>query len=537
MTSALFHNGTFWSGRAGSSTFDGMLVKDGRIVAIGEAAKTGEVDETVDVQGRFVMPSFADGHAHPLFGGREAYGPAVVGLDSVDAIVAELARFADAHRELDWIIGGAYDPTIADNGDMDAQWLDRAVSDRPVVLHAMDHHTVWVNSAALAIAGLDEASPDVEIGIIVRRADGSPLGTLREWDAVELVLRHAPARSLVAEIDALGYACARMAKAGITWWQDAWVDRGMAEVYLAAEEQGILTAGVNLGFRVDPRTWREDLPYFLEQRAAIEASPGNRKLTARTVKFFSDGVIEGGTAALLQPYSDDPCSHGMPVWGQEALAGAVAACDAAGFQVHIHAIGDAGIRQALDAIEGAIRVNPPWDRRPVIAHVQLLDSSDLPRFRSLGVIANFEPLWTRLDPLQAVLSAPRLGEARTAQQYRMRSLIDEGVTVTFGSDWPVTSEVPLEGLAVAVHRQTPDRFPVEGWIPEEAISMEEALQAYTANVAVQAYAEEEWGMLAPGRSADFVLLPGNPLLLDPHEVACMQVDRTYRNGQLLYGAA
>lgn len=536
MTSVLFHNGTFWSGRAGSSTFDGMLVKDGRIVAIGEAARAGEADEAVDVQGRFVMPSFADGHAHPLFGGREAFGPAVVGLDSVDAIVAELARFANAHLELEWIIGGAYDPALVDNGEMDARWLDRAVPDRPVVLHAMDHHTVWVNSAALAIAGIDETSPELEVGTIVRRPDGSPLGTLREWDAVDLVLRHAPARPLEAELEALRYACTRMAKAGITWWQDAWVDRGMAEVYMAAEERGVLTVGVNLGFRADSRTWREDLPYFLEQRSAIEASSGNRNLTARTVKFFSDGVIEGGTAALLQPYIDDPCSHGMPVWSREALAEAVAACDAAGFQVHIHAIGDAGIRQALDAIEGAIRCNPPWDRRPVIAHVQLLDASDLPRFRALGVIANFEPLWTRLDPLQAVLSAPRIGAARTAQQYRMRSLIDDGVIVTFGSDWPVTSEVPLEGLAVAVHRQMPDRFPAGGWIPEEAISMEESLQAYTANVAVQAYAEQEWGMLAPGMSADFVVLPGDPLVMDPHDVASMQVDSTYRNGQLLHWA-
>ena len=533
----LFRNGTFWNGRVGAPLFDGMLVDYQSIAAIGESALESEADEIVDLQGRFVMSSFADGHAHPLFGGREAFGPQVTGLHTIDAVVAAVAEFAAAHPDAPWIIGGAYDPALEIHGLMDALWLDAAVSDRPVVLHAMDHHTVWVNSAALRIAGIDEATPELEIGTVVRRADGSPLGTLREWDAVDLVLRHAPAASLDAEIESLRYSCERMAQSGVTWWQDAWVDRGMAEIYLAAEERGALNVGVNLGFRADPRTWHEDLPYFLEQRAAIEASPRNSNLTARTVKFFSDGVIEGGTAALLEPYIDDPCSHGMPVWSAAALADAVVACDAAGFQVHIHAIGDAGIRQALDAIERAILINASWDRRPVIAHVQLLDAADLPRFHQLGVLANFCPLWTQLDPTQAQLSAPRIGEERTGRQYQMRSLIDDGAVLTFGSDWPVTSEVPLAGLAVAVHRQTPDRFPPGGWISHEAITMGEALQAYSANVAAQAFAEDEWGTLTPGLRANFIVVAGNPLQMDPHDVAALTVDRTYRNGVALHVAS
>jgi predicted amidohydrolase YtcJ len=530
----LFRNGTFWSGRAGAPTFDGMLVEDGKIAAIGDTALSSVPDEVVDLAGRFVMPSFADGHAHPLFGGREAFGPQVTGLHTIEAVVAAVAAFAGAHPDADWIVGGAYDPALEEHGLMDALWLDEAVSDRPVVLHAMDHHTVWVNSAALRIAGIDADTPSLEIGTVVRRDDGSPLGTLREWDAVDLVLRHAPAAALEAEIESLRYSCARMAESGVTWWQDAWVDRGMAEIYLAAQERGVLSVGVNLGFRADPRTWQQDLPYFVEQRSAIERSPGNYNLTARTVKFFSDGVIEGGTAALLEPYLDDPCSHGMPVWSAAALADAVVACDAAGFQVHIHAIGDAGIRQALDAIERAIEENPKWDRRPVIAHVQLLDAADLPRFHEMGVLANFCPLWTQLDPMQAILSAPRIGEERTGRQYRMRSLIDDGVTLTFGSDWPVTSEVPLAGLAVAVHRQTPDRFPPGGWIAHESISMGEALQAYSVNVARQAFADHEWGTLALGMRANFIVLAGNPLEMDAHDVARMTVDRTYRNGVALH---
>lgn len=536
MSSTLYRNGIFWTGLAGSATFDGMLVVDGRIAAVGRDALAADADDVMDLGGRFVMPSFGDGHAHPMFGGREAFGPAVTNVETVEGVVAAVARFAAEHPELPWIVGGAYDPALQEQGEMDARWLDAAVSDRPVVLHAMDHHTVWVNTAALVAAGITADTPELEIGTVVRREDGTPLGTLREWDAVDLVLKHAPAYALDTDIAALRYACERLARCGVTWWQDAWVDRGMAEAYLAAEEQGALTLGANLGFRADPRTWREDLLYFVEQRERIASSPRNAKLSANTVKFFSDGVIEGGTAAMLQPYTDDPCSHGMPVWNAAALAEAVVACDAAHFQVHIHAIGDAGIRQALNAIERAIAENPLWDRRPVIAHVQLADAADMPRFRTLGVIANFEPLWTRLDPLQAVLSVPRLGPERTSHQYRMRSLLEDGVTLSFGSDWPVTSEVPLEGLAVAVHRQTPDRQPEGGWIPEEAITMGQALQAYTANVAVQAFVEREWGRLETGMWADFIVLPGNPLSMDAHDVARLTVDRTYRHGELLHCA-
>lgn len=534
MSKVLFRNGVMWPGVAGQPTFDGLLIEDEKIIAVGEAALASDHDEVVDLKGKFLMPSFADGHAHPLFGGRAAYGPNIAELRTIDEILKEVGRYAAANPDQEWIIGGPYEASLEPKGEFDAHWLDSVVSDRPVVLHAMDYHTIWVNSEALRRCNVTADTEDMEIGTIVRRADGSPLGTLREWDAVDLILDHAPARSLESEIKALKYACERYARSGLTWWQDAWVDRGMAEAYLAAEEAGVLSLGVNLGFRADPRTWQEDLPYFLEQRKLIESSAKNKNLTARTVKFFSDGVFEGGTAALLEPYDDNPCYHGMPVWDVVNLTAAVTACDAAGFQVHIHAIGDAGIRQALDAIEHAIKVNKAWDRRPVIAHVQLVDPADFHRFKELGILANFGPLWTCLDGMQAVLSAPRMGAVRASRQYQMRSLIEDGVTLTFGSDWPVTSEIPLLGLPVAVHRQTPERYPEGGWIPHEAITMEQALEAYTANVAKQGFMEHEMGTLEAGKSADFILLPHNPLSMDPHDVSSMSVLKTYRKGKVLY---
>ena len=532
MTLTRFINGKVWDGESGSSLSTSLTIENGQIVSPQVDLK---VDNEIDLAGKFVMPAFADGHAHPLFGGRESQGPAVTGLTSIEATVEAVRRYANDHRDEEWIVGGAYNATLEPSGNFDAGWLDAVVADRPVLLHAMDHHTIWVNSKALEIAGIAEVTGNPPVGTIERRADGSPLGTLREWDAVALITRHLPDRPLALEIAAIEYAATRYAQSGVTWVQDAWIDRGMCEAYVEAERLGKLSIGFNLGFRADPSTWREDLPYFLEQREIVNALPSPRNLTAKTVKFFADGVIEGGTAALLEEYCDHPGYHGMAVWGPDELTQAMIAFDAVGFQIFVHAIGDAGIRISLDAIESTILRNPPRDRRPVITHIQLLDPNDLPRFRKLEVIANFEPLWTCLDPMQVVLSVPRLGTERTARQYQMRSLLDDGVMLSFGSDWPVTSEVPLEGLSVAVHRQTPDREPPTGWIPEERITMEEALMAYTSGVAYQSYEEHSWGRLMPGMEANLIILDDDPRTIDPHLAAKSTVLATYRRGVRIFG--
>lgn len=191
----------------------------------------------------------------------------------------------------------------------------------------------------------------------------------------------------------------------------------------------------------------------------------------------------------------------MQVWEGDSLAESVRRVDELGFQIHIHAIGDAAVRQALDAVEHAIAVNGPRDRRPVIAHAQLVDDADIDRFARLGVIANMQPLWAQLDPLMTVLTVPRLGPARADRQYRMRTLDEAGV-LAFGSDWPVSSGAPLDGIAVAASRRTADGTPEGGRTPQEIVPAERAMRAYTAGVARQAFAEERWGRLTPGVSAD-----------------------------------
>lgn len=556
MSDLLFTGGTVWTG---TTVTDALAVSDGRITALGqEAVRHGGAE--IDLAGGFLMPSFGDGHAHPLFGGLEAQGPQIKDCTSVAAILAAVGRYAAENPSLEWIVGGSYDPALVPGGEFDARWLDEAVPDVPVVLRAHDYHTVWCNTEALRRAGIVDETPDPRLGWIVRRADGSPLGTLREWHACDLVLDLVPAKTTDELVEGLAEAGRTMAAAGITWVQDAWVEPDMIEAYLEADRRGELAFRANLALRADPDTWRAQRPAFTEQRdrvteharrtgsgphiandalreprgALVNASDADREpreglVTAHTVKFFADGVIEGGTAAMLAPYDDAPHSCGMPVWSPEDLAEAVVAFDADRFQVHIHAIGDGGVRAALDAVAQAVRENPGWDRRPVIAHTQLVDPADLARFVELGVIANFEPLWAQLDPLQTELTVPRIGAERAALQYPIGSLLGLGAPISFGSDWPVSSHEPLLGAQIAVTRQTVDGSPP--WTPAERLGVEDALRAYTAGVAYQAFADHRRGVLKIGMDADLVWLGADPRQAPPLELRHIPVLGTWLGGR------
>jgi predicted amidohydrolase YtcJ len=510
---------------------DALLIQDGRVLAHGAAAIAAEADQTIDFAGAFVMPAFADGHAHPLFAGREAQGPKVNGLQSVAEIVAEVKRFAEANPDSKWIIGGAYEAAIIERGDFDSHWLDEAVNDRPVLLHAVDHHTIWVNSKALEIAGITSMTKDPDGGTIARRADGSPKGTLREPAAMDLISKLAPERTLQDELNAIAWASDQNLAAGVTCSMDAWVEDGMTEIYVEAAKSGHLKIDMNLTFLAQPEKWRSRIDYFGQMGELVEALPKTAGLTAKSVKFICDGALSAGTAAILAPYLDDPTSKGLLIWSDAEIIEAATTFDKEHLQLHIHAIGDAAVRQALDAIEAVIASNPNWDRRPVITHAQLIDPVDLPRFAALGVIANFQPLWTYLDPMNKELILPRIGEARNNQQYQLRKVIDTGAQISFGSDWPITDFTPLAALAVPVHRQSPDKQPPQGWSIEQAITIEEAMHFYTAAVAYQLFREADYGTLEVGKVADFIVLDRNPMQTNPHEVRELKVLATYRKGQ------
>lgn len=524
----LFRNAQFWT--SGQEIFDGLLIENGLILAVGEQALTSKFEEVVDLDNAFVIPAFLDGHAHPIFAGREAAGPKINGLRSLDEILSAVKEFAINNPDQPWLIGGAYEAAIIDGGDFDASWLDTAVADRPVVLHAVDHHTIWVNTKALELAGITQHTQDPIGGTIARRQDGTPKGTLREPSAMALILDIAPAHTVESDVAAIKSACTSYLNVGVTAATDSWVEKDMARAYLAAAKSGDLSVAMNLSFLANPKDWQEKVQEFIALREEYSLLPNPDLVNANSIKFLADGALSAGTAALMDPYLDKPDSLGIKIWDDDELMNALSVFDMHKFQVHIHAIGDAAVKQALDAIEAMMRINPNWDRRPVIVHAQLICDEDLSRFGRLGVVANIQPLWCHMDPMNKDLILPRIGAIRNDLQYRLRTLIDSGALIAFGSDWPVTSEIPLQALSVPVNRLAPGSSNERGWNINEAITIEESLTFYTKNPAYQMFRDEERGSLAPGKKADFIALSKNLFAIEPSEIASVDINAVYQNG-------
>lgn len=533
----VFTNLTVWTGEQDEVIEGHVIVADGRVVAVAAGAYSGSsagIDEVLDLAGGCLLPAFGDGHAHPVFGTLEHHGPNIKGAGTVDEVVDVVAEYARACPEQPWIFGASYSPTLTSDAIFDATWLDRVVNDRPVVLRATDYHTVWCNTEALRRAGITAATPDPPLGRIVRRPNGTPCGTLREWDACDLVLGLVPPRTpaeLRWAVAEAGRICASM---GLTWVLDAWVDvhSGLVDAYLDEAAAGTLKTRFDLALRADPRRWREQRQIFLAERHRAATVSPDGWVRANTVKFFADGIIENGTALLLTDYCDCPHDRGLAVWEPAELRAAVTAFDADGFQVHLHAIGDGGVRMALDAIEHAQWNNLAWDRRPVVCHLQLVSDQDLPRFAALGVIANFQPYWAHYDDFQSRLTVPRLGD-RSNLQYPMASMLGTGARMSFGTDWPVSTLHPMEGIGVAVTRAV-DSDPDEAWLPEQCLTVPQALRTYTAGAAFQARADDCRGVIAPGMLADLVWLAEDPLHIAPKELASIGVQGTWLAGRRTY---
>jgi predicted amidohydrolase YtcJ len=493
-----YRNANLWVGDDSEPRLQSFDVVDGVLAPTDEVSA---VDRTVDLVGAFVMPAFRDGHCHPLFAGREHVGPDVTNAGSVSEIQQILTDYASSHPEASWIDGAAYDRSIT--ARFHRAELDDAISDLPVVLHGADHHTLWVNTRALELCGLLEAIPTVSVGSVDVDADGVPTGILREWEAMQLVLNQIPALTIDEELDCLDWAQSELLATGVVEVQDAWIDRGMTEIYLESARQDRLRVRTNLAFRADPATWEADFEYFAQMRDSITAL-NHPNLKCNAIKFFVDGVLGSSTASLLEPYVSGPNihQHGEQVWPLAELLRAASRANELGYQLHLHAIGDAAVRTALDVIED---VKPSI--QAVIAHTELVSDEDLSRFKTLDVTANFEPLWAREDG-QLLSCVPQVGRSRIDKMYRMRDIADTGARVSFGSDWPVSSPNALHGLATAVTRSLPGQA---GWGLNQALTTREALQAYTQGAAAQISNSKRDGLLREGEVAEFVVLSDNPL--------------------------
>ncbi|MFC9490054.1 amidohydrolase, partial [Streptomyces hydrogenans] len=500
--------------------------------------QNGPGTEVVDLAGKLLLPGFQDSHIHAVGGGSELAECDLTESVDVAEYLERIRAYAEAHPDREWITGGGWSMESFEGGMPTRQLLDSVVSDRPVLLSNRDHHGAWANTRALELAGLTAATPDPADGRIEREADGTPSGTLQEG-ATGLVSRFVPPSTAEDRLAGLLRAQRLLHSLGITGWQDALLGsfNGMsdpADAYLTAAQDGSLTARVTGALWWDRERGAEQIPELVDRRKQLNAG----RFKATSIKIMQDGIAENFTAAMTAPYLDGcgcaTANTGLSFVDPEALRGYVTELDALDFQVHFHALGDRAVREALDAVEAAIAVNGRRGNRHHLAHLQVVHPSDLNRFAALGAIANIQPLWAAHEPQMDELTIPFLGEERAAWQYPFGSLLRSGATLAAGSDWPVSSPNPLEGIHVAVNRRGPESPEGKVFYPEERIDLVSALTAYTAGAA-HVNGHDDAGSLIAGHLADLVVLDRDVLAAPVEEIGEARVERTYVGGTLVHG--
>ena len=537
MAELLITNGHVYGDGAWRPGVDSIAVRDGVIVGLGTHAEVvGLVPsaEVVDLHGAWVLPGFQDAHVHPIQAGLELNSCNLAGGHELSDYVDSIAAYALANPEAEWITGGGWSMDVFPGGVPTAAVLDRIVSDRPVFLPNRDHHSAWVNTAALERAGITATTPDPADGRIERDDRGEATGALHEG-AMELVRRLVPPPTGAHIAAALQTAQTYLHSLGITGWQDALVGEGLGmpdtlDTYLAAQRDGTLTAAVVGALWWDRARGEEQIADLVERRARA-ADAG---FDAGSIKIMQDGVCETFTAAVIEPYLDrhghPTDNHGLSFIDAADLARYVQLLDAEDFQVHIHALGDRAVRDSLDAVEHAIKVNGRRGNRHHLAHVQIVRPEDVPRFAELDVTANVQPLWACLDDQMSDLTLPFISARARTQQYVFRSLLESGARLAFGSDWPVSSPNPLLGIHVAVNRVAlgADTAPL---LLGQRLSVAEAIDAYTRGSAFVSRREGRSGTIEVGSAADLAVLDSDILGIDVEAIGSVSVIRTYVRGR------
>jgi predicted amidohydrolase YtcJ len=512
---------------------EAVAVRDGKLAFVGTARDAqrfvGPKTRVLDLKGRMVLPGFHDAHAHPVSGGVELAQCNLNDLPTGEAVVAKVRECAGRLGPEEWVVGGGWALPVFSGGLALKETLDAVTGGRPAYLSAADGHSAWVNAKALAVAGVTAATKDPENGRIERNDKGEPVGTLRE-SAMALVGKHVPAPTAALRLQGLKLALAKLAAAGVTGVQEASASRADLETYREAERKGLLTARVTVALGTDDRRGPEQVDGLGRLRSEFQSA----LVRPIAAKIFADGVIEGRTAAMIEPYLDRPGFRGEPNLPADKMRALVGRLAEAGFNVHVHAIGDRAIRETLDAMEAARTGTAGRDLRFQIAHAQLIRPEDVPRFRRLGVIANFQALWAYADAYMKDLTWPALRRELWASMYPIGSLARSGAVVAFGSDWSVSSLDPLEIIQVAVTRQSPDEDPGDVMQPEERIGLPEALAAATIGSAYAMGLEKDTGSIEAGKRADLVVLETNLFEVPLRRVGKTRVLLTLLEGRPVY---
>lgn len=542
----IFRGGSVYTVDPGLPSAEAVAVRGKSIVAVGSNEQidrlAGPGTEVIELDGRMMLPGFVEGHIHPILGSFFSAGVDLQHPTREEALAA-IARFAQDHpagpvRGFGWRVD-MFPPEGPSKAD-----LDHILPDRPAFFFAIDGHSLWVNSKALEIAGIDRNTPDPVPGFsfYARDADGEPTGYILELAAVLSAVNLLEPITVEAMARHLEGWLPKAAAAGITSLLDAGVppigsDQGaLIEVYADLERQG------RLPFRVVASHLVKGPPIenVAQEALALRQRIDTELVQARMLKIVGDGTAEGYTALLLEPYADRPDLIGQSPFSQEQWIELITEVDAAGIDIHVHACGEGTIRLVLNAFEAAIAANPKRDRRHSIAHLVRIDDADMPRFAKLGVTAQFSANWMTADPDSVDVLLERYGPERQGEIYRPRSILTTGGNVSFGTDWPAagyfSTYKPLDSIQIAITRQLigqPDAPVLEP--VDERLDLAQALHANTMGTAHQLGMEKQIGSITVGKRADLLVLEKDLFRVDPREIAQVRVEMTMMNGRFTHG--
>ncbi len=521
----VFRGGTVWTGEADGSPAEALAVRDGRILVVGDEGTieslVGPDTRVVELEGRTLLPGFVDGHTHFLSGGFQLSSVDLRDAETPEEFARRIARFAETLEPGEWITGGDWDHELWGGELPEKEWVDSLTQDNPVFVSRLDGHMALANSLALEAGGVTAETADPPGGVVVRAADGSPAGVLRD-NAMGLVSRAIPERSAEEWDRALEAAATHALSLGVTQVHDVdgWAS---LEVYRRAHAAGDLPLRVYVA--VPMSTWER------MRDLVAEEGRGDQWLWWGGLKAFVDGSLGSTTAWFYEPYADEPSTAGLLTTDTAQLRAWIRGSDAVGLQPLVHAIGDRANDWVLDVYEELEAEQGPRDRRYRIEHAQHLTRDAIRRTAELGVIPSMQPYHAADDGRWA---EKRIGPDRILTTYAFRSLLDEGARVAFGSDWTVAPLDPLLGIDAAVTRRTIDGANPDGWVPRERVTLEETLTAYTRNASFAGFSDAFSGTLTSGKVADLVVLSGDLFAQPTTGIKELRVDMTWIEGHEVF---
>ncbi|MGN8224227.1 amidohydrolase [Gracilimonas sp. BCB1] len=506
-------------------TFRTMVVEDGKIKKVGGQELSEEAGgEIIDLAGKTVLPGLIDAHGHVMGLGFQELNVNVAGIESLEATLDTIKAYAEANPDLEWIQGRGWNQTLWEENEFPtAEDLDRVVPDRPVYLSRIDGHAGWVNSKALELAQISKDTPDPQGGKIIRDTNGEATGVF--VDAAEnYIMEIIPEPTEVERKRALELALEQMARMGLTSVHDAGVSATNWEIYKEFADQGKMTGRIYA--MIGGMTAFEEL----SQNGPVD-SYANDRLALRSVKLYSDGALGSRGAAMIEPYSDDPGNRGLLFADQDEFNEIMMTTASAGFQTNVHAIGDRANRVILNAFAHVRDELGNQGLRHRIEHAQIVSLEDIPRFAELDIIASMQPRHATSDKNMAV---DRVGEERIEGGYAWQTFLDQGTIVAAGSDFPVEPSNPFWGLYSAVTRMDHEGTPPGGWYPDESLSREHALKAFTIDAAYAAHQEEVLGSIEEGKWADFVIIDQDYFKVPAKDMYKIDVLETWVAGEKVY---